>query len=492
MVNRILIYFIGALMFLPVLSRAQERDETIIVGANIGNVPWEFQDTDGTFIGFEIDLVNEIGQRLGRNVEIVNIPFNGLFSAVQSGRIDIAISSIGITDRRLESVSFTQPYYDSDQSLTTVVGSGIESLDDLRGQIVAVDTGSTGDMWATENMEKYGFSEIRRYEGLAPAMLDVVIGRVKGYISDIPALLYYTRDKPNLEVVERIPTGGQYALMMGKNAPLVIDVNTVISTLKQEGFVNGLHSKWFGTPAEDNTSTVEVRSMPKPDVELASNFVETFLNMDVFMQTYPMLIAGLITTIQLGILAIVAGLVVGLGLALVRLYALLPFQIIAKVYIDIFRSIPLLVLLIIIFYALPFVGISLSPFYAAAVTLSLVSGAYTAEIFRAGIEAIPKGQFEASQALGLNYRDMMKDVILPQAIKIVIPPLTNNCINVIKDTALASVVAMPDLLKQATQAQAVAANPTPLIAAAVIYLAFLLPLVIWVSRIEIKFKAGDR
>jgi polar amino acid transport system permease protein len=83
-----------------------------------------------------------------------------------------------------------------------------------------------------------------------------------------------------------------------------------------------------------------------------------------------------------------------------------------------------------------------------------VSSAYTAEIFRAGIEAIPHGQFEASQALGLSYRHMMVDVILPQAIKIVIPPLTNNCINVMKDTALASVVAMPDLLKQATQAQA--------------------------------------
>ena len=231
--------------------------------------------------------------------------------------------------------------------------------------------------------------------------------------------------------------------------------------------------------------------MPSVSDGLIFNFVDTFLNMDVFMQTYPMLIAGLITTIQLGFLAIIAGLLLGLFLALVRLYAHKAFRIIAKAYIDVFRSIPLLVLLIIIFYALPFVGISLSPFYAAAVALTVVSGAYTAEIFRAGIEAIPKGQFEASEALGLSYKDMMVEVILPKAIKVVIPPLTNNCINVIKDTALASVVAMPDLLKQATQAQAVAANTTPLIAAAVIYLAFLLPLVLWVSSLEKKFKAGD-
>jgi len=473
------------------ISVAQESNDPIVVGANIGNVPWEFQNTDGTFIGFEIDLVNEIGKRLNRPVNIINVPFNGLFAAVQSGRIDIAMSSIGITDKRLESVAFTQPFYDSDQSLTVVRGSGITSLEDLRGQIVAADTGSTGDIWATANQGKYGFAEIRRYEGLAPAMLDVVIGRVKGYISDIPALQYYTKDKPNLEVVERIPTGGRYALMLGKNSAILNDVNDTISILKEEGFVNQLHLKWYGTLAEESTSTARVVPMPTTSDGLIFNFVETFLNMDVFLQTYPMLIDGLFTTIQLGILAIVAGLILGLILALLKLYAHKAVRIIVKAYIDVFRSIPLLVLLIIIFYALPFVGISLSPFYAAAVALTVVSGAYTAEIFRAGIEAIPKGQFEASEALGLSYKDMMVDVILPQAIKVVIPPLTNNCINVIKDTALASVVAMPDLLKQATQAQAVAANPTPLIAAAVIYLAFLLPLVLWVSGLEKKFKAGD-
>lgn len=159
----------------------------------------------------------------------------------------------------------------------------------------------------------------------------------------------------------------------------------------------------------------------------------------------------------------------------------------ARLYIDVMRSIPLLVLLIIIYYALPFVGIRLSPFLSAVAALSLVSAAYTAEIFRAGIEAIPRGQFEASEALGLGVRHKMVDVILPQAIRIVIPPLTNNCINVMKDTALASVVAMPDLLKQATQAQALSANPSPLIGAALIYLAILWPLVAAVSRLERRY-----
>lgn len=219
---------------------------------------------------------------------------------------------------------------------------------------------------------------------------------------------------------------------------------------------------------------------------------QTFFNTEVLLRTYPLLLRGLLVTIKLGVASIVVGLALGLALSLVRIYAARPARLIAKIYIDVFRSIPLLVLLIIVYYALPFVGIRLSAFVSALAALSLVSAAYTAEIFRAGIEAIPKGQFEASGALGLGYKHMMIDVILPQAIKIVIPPLTNNAINVIKDTALASVVAMPDLLKQATQAQALAANPSPLILAAIIYVAFLWPLVAWVSRLERRFGGGPR
>jgi polar amino acid transport system permease protein len=219
---------------------------------------------------------------------------------------------------------------------------------------------------------------------------------------------------------------------------------------------------------------------------------DTFFNVPVLIRTFPLLIQGLWVTLQLGVVSIVAGLLLGLVLALVRLYGPVWTRFPARAYINFMRSIPLLVLLIIIYYAFPFVGIRLSPFLSAVSALSLVSAAYTAEIFRAGIEAVHKGQFEASSALGLSYRHMMVDVILPQAIRIVIPPLTNNCINVMKDTALASVVAMPDLLKQATQAQALAANPSPLIGAAIIYVAILLPLVAAVSRLERSYAKSDR
>jgi polar amino acid transport system permease protein len=158
--------------------------------------------------------------------------------------------------------------------------------------------------------------------------------------------------------------------------------------------------------------------------------------------------------------------------------------------VDAFRAVPVLVLLIVVYYALPFVGLSLSAFASAVLALAAVSSAYTAEILRAGIEAVPRGQVEAGQVLGLKFWQILRLIVLPQALRLVIPPLTGNSINVLKDTALASVVALPDLLKQATQAQALEANPSPLIAAALIYLVLLLPLVALVRRLEGRLGKG--
>jgi polar amino acid transport system permease protein len=220
--------------------------------------------------------------------------------------------------------------------------------------------------------------------------------------------------------------------------------------------------------------------------------IHTFFNWPVFVESLPFLLSGLLVMIRIGFTSIVFGLVGGLALALVKLYAPRPGKALAQIYIDVYRSIPLLVYLFIVYYALPFVGIRLSAFWATTVALGMVSSAYAAEIFRAGIEAVPKGQFEASSALGLGFFDTMRDVVLPQAIKIVIPPMTGNCVNVLKDTALASVVALPELLKQAMQAQALAANPTPLIGAAGLYLLLLWPLVRLVAYFERLYGAQKR
>ncbi|PSC03245.1 amino acid ABC transporter substrate-binding protein [Alsobacter soli] len=246
-----------------VVGLGAAQAQTIKVGANIGNVPWEFQNDKGETVGFEIDLMKEVGKRLGQNVEFVNIPFNGLFAAVQSGQIDAAVSSITITKKRLESVSFAQPYYDSDQSLTVTKASGAKSMADMAGKTVGVDTGSTGDMWATENQAKTKIKEIRRYEGLNPAMLDLAAGRIDGYISDIPALLYYVKDKPQFAVIERIKTTEQYSVMFAKNSSLLPKANDAITAMKKDGTLAKIHKTWFGTDPDPGMATATVLDVPK-------------------------------------------------------------------------------------------------------------------------------------------------------------------------------------------------------------------------------------
>jgi polar amino acid transport system permease protein len=217
-------------------------------------------------------------------------------------------------------------------------------------------------------------------------------------------------------------------------------------------------------------------------------FVDTFLNYDVIMRTLPMLWRGVWNTLALAGATLVIGGIAGVLICLIRLYTPLVFLILAIAFIDLFRAIPILVLLILIYFALPFGGIVLSPFVSATLALSLVFAAFTAEVFRSGIQAVPDGQIEAAKALGLPFPVIIWKVILPQAWRIALPPHTSNSVAIAKDTSLASIVAMPDLLKQATDAQALTANPSPLIAAAVMYLIVLLPAVRLVSYLERRFK----
>ena len=213
---------------------------------------------------------------------------------------------------------------------------------------------------------------------------------------------------------------------------------------------------------------------------------ETFFNLEVLKHSMPLLLSGLWMTVQLAVTSILIGLPLGLAVCMTRLHAPKPFRLIAVAYIDVLRALPILVVLIVIYYALPFVGVRLSSFVAATLGLSIALSAFSAEVLRSGISAVSRGQIEAATALGLNFRAIMGFVVLPQAIRLVVPALTSNCIGLVKETSLASVVALSELLKQGNDAQALNANPTPLIAVAFIYLTFLWPLVRLVDRSDAK------
>jgi polar amino acid transport system permease protein len=212
--------------------------------------------------------------------------------------------------------------------------------------------------------------------------------------------------------------------------------------------------------------------------------ITTYFNPDIIRRSFPLLLRGLVLTLQLAVVSIGIGLVTGLVVALFRLSHSKLLRILTVIYIDLFRAVPPIVLLIFVYFALPYVGVTLNSFVAATLALVLIASAYNAEVYRTGIQAVPKGQVEAARSLGLNPLQTFRFVVFPQALQIAIPPLVNNSIAQFKDTALASVVALSELLRQAQQAQAVYANPTPLTLAALIYIAILWPLVRYAGSLE--------
>jgi len=205
--------------------------------------------------------------------------------------------------------------------------------------------------------------------------------------------------------------------------------------------------------------------------------IYNFFNLEVLFKARYLLWLGLQVTLKVASLSLVLAITVGLILAVLRNLNNPILNAVIIIYVDLFRALPTIVLFMLVYFTWPYFGISLPRYWSAVVALMINGAAYFEEIFRAGIESIDKGQTEAARALGLSFSQTMFSVILPQAVKVVLPPATSNSLELIKTTVLASVIALPELMRQAQQAHGSLANPTPLIAAALIYLVLLWPLV---------------
>lgn len=212
--------------------------------------------------------------------------------------------------------------------------------------------------------------------------------------------------------------------------------------------------------------------------------IENFFNLEIMRQAFPLLLRGLGTTALLCLAVIPLGLAGGLIVALVARTRICVLRFAVICLIDFFRAVPPLVLLIFIYSGLPFAGIEMSPFVAVCFGFLLNNSAYYAEIYRAGIESIGAGQMEAARSTGLSSAQAMVYVVLPQAIRNVLPDLLNNTIEVVKLTSIASVVALQELLYSADMARSITYNSSPIVLAAGLYLLFLWPTVRMLSHFE--------
>ncbi len=218
-----------------------------------------------------------------------------------------------------------------------------------------------------------------------------------------------------------------------------------------------------------------------------AHFLDTFLRPDLIRSSLPLIGKGMLITIELSLAIIAAGFAMGFALALLRAYGLRPVNALIIVFVDVMRALPPLVPILLVFFGLPGLGINLPSFAVLWLVLSLVLAAFVEEIVWAGILSVRKGQWDAARSTGLGFLAMMTHVILPQAVRLTIPPLTNRTIAITKNTALGTVIGVGEILNQATTAVSFSGNATPLVVGAAAYLLIFIPVVMLGGWIERRF-----
>jgi polar amino acid transport system permease protein len=218
-----------------------------------------------------------------------------------------------------------------------------------------------------------------------------------------------------------------------------------------------------------------------------SRFLDTFFNWPVFERYLPAILKGMMVTIEIAVLVVIAGILLGLALAVLRAFRVRAVNALIVVLVDVLRALPPLVLILLVYFGLPNVGVNVPSFAVLWLVLSLVLAAFAEEIFWAGILSIPKGQWEAARSTGLSHLATLAHVVLPQAVRLAVPPLTNRTIAITKNTALGTVIGVSEILNQATAAQSFSGNATPLMMGAIAYLILFVPVVVLGCWLETRF-----
>jgi polar amino acid transport system permease protein len=219
----------------------------------------------------------------------------------------------------------------------------------------------------------------------------------------------------------------------------------------------------------------------------AARFVDAFFKPELIARYFPDIVKGMAVTIEVAAAVVTTGLALGLALALLRSFRVLPVSMLIVAFADVFRALPPLVLVLLVYFGLPNVGINLPSFAVLWVVLSLVLAAFAEEIFWAGLLSVPKGQWEAARSTGLGFLGTLAFVVLPQALRLTVPPITNRTIVITKNTALGTVIGVGEILNQATTGQSFSGNATPLMMGAIAYVILFIPVVVLGRFLETRF-----
>ncbi|HDH4204080.1 TPA: ABC transporter permease subunit [Staphylococcus aureus] len=451
-------------------EKIKERGE-LRVGLSADYAPMEFEHTVNgktEYAGVDIDLAKKIAKDNNLKLKIVNMSFDSLLGALKTGKIDIIISGMTSTPERKKQVDFSDSYMMTKNIMLVKKDKVNEYKDikDFNNKKVGAQKGTEQEKIAQTEIEN---ASITSLSCLPDVILALKSGKVEGAVVEKPVAEAYLKQNPKLGIsnVKFNEEEKDTVIAVPKDSPkLLSQINKTIKEVKDKGLI-------------DKYMTNAANAM-NDDSGFISKYGSFFLK-------------GIKITILISLIGVALGSILGAFVALMKLSKIKIISWIASIYIEILRGTPMLVQVFIVFFGITAaLGLDISALVCGTIALVINSSAYIAEIIRAGINAVDKGQMEAARSLGLNYRQTMKSVIMPQAIKNILPALGNEFVTLIKESSIVSTIGVGEIMFNAQVVQGISFDPfTPLLVAAALYFVLTFVLTRIMNMIEGRLNASD-
>jgi polar amino acid transport system substrate-binding protein len=461
------------------LARVRATGQLVYGSDKEGGGPYVFPDPRNPrdVTGFEVEMMRTLAREVGAEPVFAQGQWDRLLQNLDAGRVDVVVNGYEWTETRGQNYLATRPYYVYQLQLLAPRGGPIGRWDDLRkpgaggrGWKVGVLVGSAADTYTVERGGK--LVEVVRFDGATDAMTAVANHQIDATLQDLPAAIFYRERFPTLNFAGDPVGEGYYVLYVRRGDEALRDaLDRGIGRLLAGGDLRKLYERyglWNGVQdklAGLSVASLKVNGPPGPK------------GWALLRRYGPLLLDAAVVTIVLSVISMPLAMAIGLAVALGRLYGPVALKTALSGYVELLRGTPLMLQLYVLFYVL-----RLPPWAAGISGLAINYSAYEAEIYRAGLQAIPAGQMEAALALGMSRGLALRRIIVPQAVRIVIPPVTNDFIALFKDTSVCSVITLVELTKQ----YSILANSTGgvlelALATALLYMAMSVPLS-WFSR----------
>ncbi|MBD2860402.1 ABC transporter substrate-binding protein/permease [Paenibacillus oceani] len=449
----------------------------LVMGTSPDYPPYESVDAKGggEIVGMDIDIAKYITGRLGYELEIASMDFSGLIAALQTKRVDFAMSGMSVTEERKQSVTFSDSYYTARNTIVSHKDQAYENVEQLSGKLIGTQLGSVQDQYA----QTIPGIQLKKLNKIADLIQELNSRRMDAAIVEDAVAIEMVRANPNL-VLNFLPVSEQdngYAIAFPKQSELVDDFNRILREMKESGQLQQLTDKWF---EEKETSAGKDAEGKLIDFSVLEGYV-------------PYILKGVYVTLLFTLVSALLGLLWGTILSLFKISGIRPLQWFATAYTSVFRGTPLLVQLTIIYYATPqLFNFDIPALLAAGLAFGLNSAAYLSETIRGGIMAVDKGQREAAIALGIPYRKMMVRIIFPQALRHILPALVNEFVALLKESSLVSVIGVAELMRRADVVRASTFRAfEALLLVAVIYYVLVLVLTSLARMLERRLRRSD-